>query len=222
MNLELRKTNDGSLTLYRADIDETYHSIHGAKQESEHVFIKNGLNYLEGKGITGISILEIGFGTGYNALLTQLRKAKETNVAYHGLELYPVPITIIEQLAEEDNFLNEHQNQFLALHKAPWGEHSTIADDFKLLKTQVSVFDYAFPVNHYQLIYFDAFGFRAQEEMWSDVFLQQCYQALQANGVFVTYAAKGSIRRSLEKAGFTCERLPGPPGKREMLRAVKL
>lgn len=221
MKLEVRKTNDGSLTLYRPDLDETYHSVHGAKQESEHVFIKNGLQYLEGKGCKDLAILEIGLGTAYNALLTLLQKKVETNVLYQGIELHPVPSEVVQELVLQDDFLGNNQEQFLALHEVPWEKESAISPTFQLLKTQASVFDYTFPANTFNLVYFDAFGFRAQEEMWTDTLLTQCYNSLKPDGVLVTYAAKGVIRRSLEKVGFTCERLPGPPGKREMLRATK-
>jgi len=221
MDLELRKTNDGSVTLYRPDLDETYHSIHGAKQESMHVFIKNGLQFLEQEGCKDIRILEIGFGTGYNALLTRLCKATESSVFYHGIELHPVPTEVTTALSEADPFLHDNATIYNALHGSIWEEECILAPSFTLLKSQASVFDYPFKQVAYNLIYFDAFGFRAQEEMWSTCLLQKCYDALVQNGVLVTYAAKGVIRRDLEKAGFTCERLPGPPGKREMLRATK-
>ena len=221
MKLEIRKTNDGSVTLYRPDLDETYHSIHGARQESMHVFIKKGLQFLEQVGCKDVRILEIGFGTGYNALLSELYKSTETSVFYHGIELHPIANEVTIALSAADVFLEENAIIFNALHHSYWEEECQITPSFTLLKSQASVFDYPFKLAAYNLIYFDAFGFRAQEEMWSTGLLQKCYDALEKGGVLVTYAAKGVIRRDLEKVGFTCERLPGPPGKREMLRAIK-
>ena len=218
--VNLLETADGSYSLYRADIDETYHSRHGAKQESEHVFIKSGLNYFLNKWPEkeAVSVFEVGFGTGLNFFLTLNSFPKSKQLYYHGVEKFPLDKNIHKSWLQQSTFL-----QPSLLDKwinTPWNDTIT-HENISLLKDEC---DFLIQDNFkaiYDVIYMDAFGFRAQEEMWTDDVCLKLFQLCAKNGVLVTYCAKGVVRRSLQKVGFICERLPGPPGKREMLRAVK-
>lgn len=218
-NLKLRRTNDGSFTLFREDIDEHYHSIHGARTESEHVFIKNGLLPHIADSTNHLSILEIGFGTGYNCLLTVLASQGQ-KINYTGLELHPVSNEIYHQLSKEDKFLQKHEDLYLQLMNAPWQDIYKVQSNFMVEKLVTDALTWN-TNNQFDLIYMDAFGFRAQQEMWNSDFYSRLFRMTAADGVLVTYAAKGIIRRGLQEIGWKVERLPGPPGKREMLRATK-
>ncbi|WP_170227034.1 tRNA (5-methylaminomethyl-2-thiouridine)(34)-methyltransferase MnmD [Luteibaculum oceani] len=216
----LKKTADGSYTLYRPDIDEHYHSFHGARQESEHVFIHSGLKHkLEAKP-SELNILEIGYGTGYNALLSLLNNQTSCYINYTGLELYPVPTPLIQELSEKDEFIHQHKAIYLKMMNAAWDQSVEITEHFAISKLEVDFFKYETP-QQFNLIYYDAFGFRAQEEMWQEKLYAKTFNLAKPGANLVTYAAKGVIRRGLEAAGWKVERLPGPPGKREMLRAQK-
>lgn len=225
MKREIFITSDGSTTIHLPDWNEQYHSKHGAIQEALHVFIKNGLHhFLETKQQkeSSISILEIGFGTALNAFITFLESQKITNkIEYTGVEAYPVLIEEVEKLnyitaLEASSFSKE----FVLMHTSPWEEEVKISDKF-LLKKRKQFFEDIADKNKFNLIYFDAFGARNQPELWTAIIFEKMYLSLKENGVLVTYAAKGSVRRALQSVGFTVERLPGPPGKREMLRACK-
>lgn len=217
MKVEILKSNDGSHTLYLPDMDETYHSRHGAVQEAVHVFIKNGMLYraIDQKEI---KILEIGWGTGLNSLLTY-KAAKEHGLKIHytGIEKFPVPQEVLSQLNykewDEDDYLNR-------AYGAEWEKPVKLFEDFALEKLACDVLDLNVE-NKFDVIYFDAFGPRAQCEMWEKEVFEIIYRATKLGGVFVTYCAKGQVRRDLQEVGFTMERLPGPPGKREMLRGIK-
>lgn len=211
-------TADGSSTIHLDDWEESYHSKHGAIQEAKHVFLKNGLQLFYDHKI--ISILEIGFGTGLNAFLTYL-DAKSNNlvVEYEGVEKYPVAFEEIQQC----NFaqkLNVDRAPFDRIHNINWEENVLVSEGFHLKKRNQDFKDIC-DVNRFDLIYFDAFGPRVQPELWTEKLFSNMYLALKNNGVLVTYSAKGSVRRAMQKVGFQVEKLPGPPGKREMLRAVK-
>ena len=217
---EIVITGDGSKTIQIKDWNEQYHSKHGAIQEAYHVFIKNGLELFEN---VELSILEIGFGTGLNAFITLLEAPKrKLRVHYTGVEAYPVLNTEIGQLnyVEELEAI-EHRGEFEKLHSCPWEEYSLISKNFRLQKVQKDFMDIQ-NASEFDLIYFDAFGARVQPELWTVEIFQKMCNALKENGVLVTYAAKGSVRRAMQEVGFKVERLPGPPGKREMLRASKL
>ncbi|WP_343485693.1 tRNA (5-methylaminomethyl-2-thiouridine)(34)-methyltransferase MnmD [Allomuricauda sp. d1] len=213
-------TGDGSKTIQISDWDEQYHSKHGAVQEAYHVFIKKGLQLFNNEHI---SILEIGFGTGLNALITLMESKKlGLKIDYTGVEAYPVSIEEIAQLnyievLDVENF-KEH---FESMHNTPWEESIAITPDFNLKKQQKDFKEIA-DDQQYHLIYFDAFGARVQPELWTESVFSGMYTALKANGILVTYAAKGSVRRAMQHVGFQVERLEGPPGKREMLRARKV
>ena len=220
MKRKIITTSDGSKTIQIEEWDEQYHSKHGAVQEAYHVFIKHGLSLFENRKI---SILEIGFGTGLNALITWKESSKyNLEVTYTGVEAYPVTKEEVKQL----DYISELNAQELSggfekMHDAPWEETIKLTNTFTLHKQQKDFMDIG-DKEEYDLIYFDAFGARVQPELWTETLFQKMFDALSENGVLVTYAAKGSVRRAMQAVGFKVERLPGPPGKREMLRAVKI
>lgn len=213
-------TGDGSKTIQIEDWDEQYHSKHGAIQEAYHVFIEHGLRLFKN---TRISILEIGFGTGLNALITLLEVEKlNLQVDYVGVEAFPVSPDEVKEL-DYCTQLNskEHQESFEKMHKSEWESQVSITDEFQL-KKQLKDFNSISDSNLFNLVYFDAFGARVQPELWTEEVFLKMYRAMKQEGVLVTYAAKGSVRRALQAVGFKVERLSGPPGKREMLRATKI
>ena len=227
---ELQLTADGSHTLFIPEMDEHYHSVNGAVQESCHVFIEAGLHHLERGEIT---ILEIGFGTGLNAWLT-LEEAEKSgrNVYYTGLELYPLEWQLVEQLgyisANEQLMTGDNQcpahELFKQLHTSPWEEDVPITPHFTLRKVQKDFNKLETETERWKadVIYFDAFAPEKQPEMWSQELFNRLYVLLNNGGILTTYCAKGVVRRMLQAAGFIVERLPGPPGgKREILRARK-
>ena len=200
------------------DINEQYHSKHGAIQEAYHVFIRMGLDLFKNE----VSILEIGFGTGLNAFITYLEsKNRNLVINYTGVEAYPVDANEIFKLNYVDQ-LNAHQYKsiFDKLHTSKWETILSIDSNFYLTKLLTKIEDIN-ASNQYDLIYYDAFGARVQPELWTESIFKLMYEALKNKGVLVTYSAKGSVRRAMESVGFYVERLPGPPGKREMLRATK-
>jgi len=221
-------TSDGSKTIQIEDWNEQYHSIHGALQEANHVFIKHGLLFfLESyrpsldspSGAT--NILEIGFGTGLNAFLTLIKsEALKQHIEYVGIEAYPVEAFEIEQLNYIELISPAHKVEFEKLHDVTWEEQHRIASHFQIEKQQKFFKDIIIE-NSFDIIYFDAFGARVQPDLWTEDIFAIMFRALKNNGVLVTYSAKGSVRRAMEAVGFMVERLPGPPGKREMLRAQK-
>ncbi|CAM3444946.1 tRNA (5-methylaminomethyl-2-thiouridine)(34)-methyltransferase MnmD [Aequorivita lipolytica] len=221
MKRTLFKTDDGSYSLHIPEWDEQYHSKHGAIAEALHVFIKEGLyHWIAENKASEVSILEIGFGTGLNAFLTFLETEKKSfNVDYTGVEAYPLEMDEINML-NYTMLLNASEEKFLQLHNVPWEEKSTISKNFQLTKQQ-KFFSEINSENCFNLIYFDAFGIRVQPELWTEEIFRKMHTALKPNGVLVTYAANGNARRALQSVGFKVARLPGPPGKREMLRGTK-
>jgi tRNA U34 5-methylaminomethyl-2-thiouridine-forming methyltransferase MnmC len=217
--IEFKITEDGSHTLYLSDLDETYHSKHGAIQEAMHVFINAGLNYCSKKSL---NILEIGFGTGLNTFLTFI-ESKNKTISYTSLEAYPLNPEIVSKLnyTKEMDLDSEEMASFKKIHQVEWGGYKAINSIFKLNKLEVELANYQAD-EKFDLIYFDAFGPRAQPEMWEKEIFEKMYSFLSKNGVLVTYCAKGSVKRALKEVGFEVEPLPGPPGKREMTRAKKL
>lgn len=208
--LSVKETSDGSVTFFSEKFGQTYHSIHGAKTESERVFIELGLDYVT-QFSSDISILEVGFGTGLNAFLTQKRAEElQVSVTYTGIEAYP--------LAEEQ-YLGLPE-ELHALHRLPWESFQTVTPDFLLLK-QKSFLENFTSESLYQLIYFDAFSPEAQPELWSEDVFVNMYNILKPNGVLTTYCSKSMVQRNLKSAGFYVEKHKGPPHKREVIRAIK-
>ena len=219
MEREIIITADGSSTIHIPEWNEQYHSKHGAIQEALHVFIKSGLQLFSDKKV---SILEIGFGTGLNSFITFLEAPKmNLKINYVGVEAYPVAADEIEKL----NYVSElkadnHIEVFKKMHQLKWDEKGTLSPDFSLTKQQ-KLFHEINDEDTFDLIYFDAFGARVQPELWTEEIFKLMFNSLKKGGVLVTYSAKGSVRRAMQTVGFKVERLPGPPGKREMLRAIK-
>ena len=218
---EIITTGDGSKTIRIPDLDENYHSSHGAVQEARHVFLKYGLDALADR--QQLAVLEIGFGTGLNAILT-LERADKTGlqVSYDGLEAYPVSAEEMEALQYE-NLLEtaEMRTYYHKLHDCPWNVPQKIAPFFTVTKFHQKLEDIEFVAEKYDVIYFDAFGPKVQQEMWQLKYFQRLFAALKPGSVLVTYCAQGQVKRDLKAAGFEIEPLPGPPGKREMTRAWK-
>lgn len=214
-------TADGSHTLFVPQLNEHYHSTNGAVQESTHVFIETGLHHCTKDTI---HILEIGFGTGLNAFLTLLDSEKTQKIIhYTTLEVYPLPPDIIEQLNYPHLFSTDDQALYYKLHQAEWGKEVQICSNFYLTKIEADFtrFDFTKLKETIDIIYFDAFAPDKQAEMWIQDLFDKLYSVSANQGILVTYCAKGVVRRMMQQAGFTTERLPGPPGKREMLRATK-
>ena len=220
MKREIVITTDGSYTIFMPEINESYHSKHGAVQEAKHVFVKNGLHFLNQNEI---SILEIGFGTGLNALITCLEAQKlDLKIHYEGIEAFPVVLEELNQLNYSSLFENQvlSQEYFSKIHQIPWEQNHEISRFFELKKRKM-MFENIEDDHVFDLIYFDAFGFRVQPELWGEVIFEKMYKALKKGGVLVTYACRSSIKKAMLHAGFEIEKMAGPPGKREMLRAIK-
>lgn len=222
MALEVRQTRDGSTTLFVPELNEHYHSVHGALQESLHVFIKMGLEDALTRSVN-VRILEVGFGTGLNALLTlQHILATKAQVAYDTLEKYPLSMEVVNLLGFDKFILNpELLDFFQPLHTAPWEQSVAITPQFTLRKLETDLEAFAPAPESYDLVYFDAFAPEKQPHLWTDAIFQKMHDCLAPGGTLVTYCAKGSFKRSLKAAGFMVEALPGPPGKREMTRGLK-
>ena len=217
MKRELRKTEDGSHTLYVPELDEAYHSIHGAVQESLHVFIAHGLSTIREPRI---SILEIGFGSGLNALLSLAEaQRRDLEVNYHSIEKYPLDHHEYSLLNFEDYVHGTRPGLLMKIHEAPWGEAVRISDHFTLTKEKSDVRSFI-PKGPYDLVYFDAFAPQKQPQLWTEQVFSSIGRALKPGAVLVSYTSKGSVRRALISCQFDVKKVPGPPGKREMIRAT--
>jgi tRNA U34 5-methylaminomethyl-2-thiouridine-forming methyltransferase MnmC len=215
---ELRVTGDGSHTLYLKELGEYYHSTHGAILESEYVFIEKGLKACAG---TSLDLLEVGFGSGLNALLTFLyARKKGLYLRYDALELYPLPPDIYMKVNYTKCLEQNAQGWFEQLHRAPWDQVREIAPFFHLHKMKRDFISFD-PDRFYDLVYFDAFAPGKQPEMWGREPLTRVFRALKPSGMLVTYCAQGKFKRLLKDIGYEVESLPGPPGKREMTRAIR-
>lgn len=215
---QLQITADGSHTLFIPEIEEHYHSINGAIQESRHVFINAGWKQILKEEIR---ILEIGFGTGLNAFLTLLETLGTTKkVIYYSVELYPLERNLIEALNYPEIICPDKQALFYALHHAPWNCLTPITSTFAIDKIKGDSNTCELP-KAIDLVYFDAFAPDKQPEMWNQEIFDKLYAHTTPRGILTTYCAKGSVRRMMQAAGYVAERIPGPPGKREMLRASK-
>lgn len=220
MKRVLMITEDGSHTIYLPEMDEHYHSVHGAIQESLHIYIEQGLLQTEKKEL---SVLEIGFGTGLNAYLTYCY-ALERNLSinYFSLEKYPLTEDEYSALNYSDEIFPEYSEGFSQLHWAEWGKMIEISKEFKLTKIKADLATFEFDdIQQFDLVYYDAFAPGKQPEMWTDKILQKVAATVKKDGIVITYCAKGTVRRALSGAGFIMERIPGPPGKKEILRGKK-
>jgi tRNA U34 5-methylaminomethyl-2-thiouridine-forming methyltransferase MnmC len=219
---ELILTADGSHTIKSHLFNATYHSIHGAIQESTHVFIEAGLQYMLQKKTSPIQILEFGFGTGLNALLTALfPNLDEIIIQYTGMEAYPIPVDQIMLLNYPQQLPHPHSKiWFEQIHQNHWGSFERIHPCFELRKVKADFNEW--PVDSkYDLIYLDAFSPSVQSTFWENPFLEKLFINMNPGAALLSYCAKGSFKRALKEAGFIVEALPGPPGKREMTRAIK-
>ena len=216
------ETQDGSHSIISHKYGVSYHSKYGAITESMHVFIKAGL-YPKIASSSKIDILEIGFGTGLNALMTFLEtEKKKIQVYYEGVEAYPLKSDQYQILNYSELLkVPEHQPTFMQLHTSPWEEDILLNSNFTFRKTKL-LFEKINKSNCFDLIYFDAFAPSAQPELWEEEVLRIMYEALRTDGVLVTYCAKGVVKRCLRNIGFKVESLAGPPGKREMTKAIKI
>lgn len=218
MKREIIVTNDGSNSLYIPEMDETYHSVHGAIQEAKHVFIENGLRLLSQ---SQIRVFEVGFGTGLNAFLSEQYSAENhVNIIYHCIEAFPVEVEVVNELNYND-IVKYDSTIFNAIHTVDWEVESVISDTFKLTKIEAKIQGFEMEKSVFDLVFFDAFGPRAQSEMWSISILQKMYDCLISTGKLVTYCAQGQFKRDLKSIGFLVGNVPGPPGKREMTIATK-
>lgn len=209
-------TADGSDTLYSNRSGETYHSLNGAVTESRHVFIDAGLMALHRSRMT---IFEMGFGTGLNALLTwQTAVEQGWSVVYHSVEAYPLDPKRASSLRFPGAAPDLPSDALARLHEAPWNNPVPLDEAFTLVKHHEDILHYRFE-EPFDLVYFDAFSPEVQPELWNEALLKLVHQAMHHGGLLVTYCAKGEVRRRLQRIGFLTERLLGPPGKREMLRA---
>ncbi len=215
MNIETRKCTDGSMTLYLPDMDETYHSVHGAITESQFVYIQNGLEQIASQEI---SILEFGFGTGLNALLSFAYAQKvRKRLRYYTVEKFPLEKDQLDSL--NYGSLLEMNAEWGRLHDLAWNTWEDWEEKHALYKMQGDFTALDLPNHSIDLLYYDAFAPSKQEEVWSINYLQKAAATLKKGGILVTYCAKGQFRRDLQSLGFEVSRLPGPPGKNEMIRA---
>ncbi len=221
MKKQIITTADGSKTIYFPEWNEYYHSKHGAIQEAQHVYIKSGLEFRNKlKRNSSLNLLEFGFGTGLNAYLAAIyANNNQIKINYHGIEKFPLSQQEISDF-NYDEILKTDKLKFITLHTVEW-EKSIKIHNFFNLKKNISDFQDFKSNNDYDIIFFDVFGYRVQPDLWAKPIFQSCYDSLKNDGVWVTYSCKGSVRRDLQDIGFKVEKIDGPPGKREMLRAVK-
>lgn len=211
-------TEDGSHSLYVTALDEHYHSVYGAITESQHVFIEAGLKQCKNRYVR---ILEMGFGTGLNALLSLAEKKKsKISVHYTGIEKYPLDSAIIETLNYESIIDPSWKGMLKLIHDAPWKQDVLIKPEFILRKLQCDMHEIKL-TNEFDLVYFDAFAPEKQPELWTEDLFRKIFQSMRSNSILTTYSSKGLVRRNLKAAGFGVEKIPGPPSKREMTRAYK-
>ena len=216
--MEIKISGDGSHTLYVPDMDEPYHSLNGAITESTHVFIRNGFNNC---WKDHINVFEVGFGTGLNALLTYIEAiGRNVVTTYHSIELKPLTDDIYGKLNYPSELGNNIDDIFSFMHTCEWNKSHPLNSYFVLHKIQDDFVHYEL-TEVYDIIYFDAFAPDKQSEMWTQQIFNKLFHHLSNGGILTTYSAKGEVKRKLVNAGFSVEYLPGPPGKREMIRALK-
>ena len=220
---KIEVTKDGSNTLLHPKFNTHYHSIFGAIEESNHVFIDAGLKFIK----TNLQndtcrILEVGFGSGLNAFNTLISSEElALNIDYVGVEQYPISIETVSQLNFPKAFKRKDlQSTFYKMHDTEWEKSVKISKNFTLEKRQQDIFNFK-DENHFDLIFYDAFGPGSQPELWTAPIFEILFKSLKDQGVLVTYCAQGAARRAMQSVGFTVQRCPGPPNKRHMLRAIK-
>lgn len=224
---EFVTTEDGSVTLYVPELDEHYHSVHGAIQEARHIFIRAGIDYYlesrprEATGAAPLRILEAGFGTGLNAYLSLLHAEEiKVPVCYRSIEKYPLPGEEVARLNYPSEAGQADGKLFHAIHSTPWEEETAVTPFFRLHKEQGD-FRHLHCPPCFDIVYFDAFNPDVQPHLWTSEVFARFHAALRPGGILVTYCVKGIVKQALRSVGFSLKRLPGPPGKREMLRATK-
>jgi tRNA U34 5-methylaminomethyl-2-thiouridine-forming methyltransferase MnmC len=212
-------TEDGSSTLFNTELNEHYHSTFGAIQESRHIFIHEGYGQIR---YFPARIFEAGFGTGLNAFLTFLESEKEKkSIHYTAIEKFPVEDHLVRLLNYPEMINPAKAEIFQAMHNAPWNQDIRISENFILYKIHDDLREVHLENSSHDLVYFDAFGPAVQPELWTEEIFRMLYQSMKAGACLVTYSVRGSVKRALKSAGFSIEKLPGPPGKREMTRATK-
>ncbi len=223
MNREIKATEDGSKTLYTNELDENYHSFHGALQEAKHVFINNGLILVNN---CEINILELGLGTGLNVLVTInefLKSDKNHIINYFSLEKYPINRSEVVELGYDKLFDQEElKKSYYKIHEIEWDKKVEILPNFNLKKIKCDFFELKnLELPKINLVYYDCFGAKVQPDLWEKPLFEMVANKMSKNGLLTTYASKGSVRRILKELDFTVEKKPGPPGKREMINAIK-
>ena len=217
---QIVKTRDGSNTIYIPEFDETYHSTHGAIEESLHVFISSGLKFKT--NLNDINVLEVGFGSGLNALLTFIYSEEfNRNIKYTSVEAFPLKWNLVSKLNYIDLiFKGKYSDIYKKMHTCYWESFYVLSPYFTFRKQNIKLQNVLFE-NEFDVIYFDAFAPRVQPELWTERIFTSMYIALKPGGILVTYCAKGSVKRTLKRVGFDLQSISGPPGKREMSRAIK-
>ncbi|KXK37937.1 MAG: tRNA (5-methylaminomethyl-2-thiouridine)(34)-methyltransferase MnmD [Saprospiraceae bacterium] len=216
---EIVVSGDGSHSVISPIFNTLYHSQHGALSEAKVVFIQAGLEYLLEKGYERIKVFEMGFGTGLNAVLTKIwAEQHKVEIIYHTVEAYPVSLDTIRQL--NYGALFGHHDDLVALHELNWDDRHTISAHFTFCKWHKRIEELQLE-EKFDVVYFDAFAPATQPHLWEEGILAKLYGWLEAGGVLTSFCAQGAFKRNLKKVGFEVQRLPGPPGKREMTRAIK-
>lgn len=219
MDKKIIITEDGSNTIFVPSLNEHYHSTHGAVQESMHVFIKSGLREIEK---TKINIFEVGFGTGLNAFLTAIESENlKIEVNYTSIEKHPLNRIIIQSLNYPEFFSPDKRKLFSKIHDCAWNHREVITDNFNIKKIEGDIKEYCFD-DYYDLIYFDAFGPDKQAEMWTNEIINNIASSCKRGCLFLTYSSRGQLKRQLRANNFAVDHIAGPPGKREITRAIKL
>lgn len=222
MNLKIIKTSDGSHTIYNSELNETYHSLHGSINESNTVYIQNGLEYyIKKKSRKKINILEVGFGTGLNFLLTNIFfERRKENIFYHTIEPYPLPNEVIEKLNYVSEVGEQYKDIFSLSHNLENDKKNYISENLEFLKSETSL-ENTILTDKYDIIFYDAFAPSKQPSMWKRINLEKIFLHMKNSSVLVTYCSSGQFKRDLKSIGFKVDVLPGPKGKKEMVRAIK-
>lgn len=222
-NNDLLLSEDGSSTLYNHRFGDSYHSIHGAIDESMLVYLKNGFENSLQTFHTHIHVFELGFGTGLNALLTILEALKNNiHLRYESIEAYPITNSEVEKLNYPERILHPLAKEiFEKLHNSPWNIEQELFPKIKILKREIKLEEMPALNPEFHVIYYDAFGASKQPEMWTVEMIEKIAKGIVKNGIFVTYSTNGQLKRTLKNLNFKIEKLPGPKGKREVLKATK-